>query len=450
MKIVIIGAGSGFGGRLSVDIMSREALRESTICLVDIHPGRLSQVFGYVQRTIDKYDLPTRVEATTERTEVLPDADFVITSVAVGGGAYWGHPFQPEIDIPRRYGIEQSVADTVSVGAVFRFLRTGPVQHQFFKDMERLCPDALALNHTNPMAMLTWLHTVDSTIRNVGLCHSVQGTTQKLARLIDVPYDEVSYTVAGINHQSWVLELMRGKETLYPLLREVAEDPAKVDGEWVRFEMMKHFGYFVTESSRHNSEYLPYFRRTPELMAQYGLASRLAPDRPFRIREWMKDTDVQEAAADETSSNAPVGELRLSQEYTTGIMEAILTGKLFRFNGNVMNHGLISNLPGECCVEVPCMVDARGVHPCYVGALPPQLAAINRSGVAVQELAVRAVLERDREMAYHACTLCPLTASLLSLPQIRRMFDELWEAEKDLLLWFDPDHKGPLPETCAP
>jgi alpha-galactosidase len=447
MKIVILGAGSGFGGRLSVDIMSREALRDATIGLVDIHPGRLKKVHGYVQRTIDRYDLPTQVVASTDREELLPGADFIITSVSVGGGAYWGYPFQAEIEIPRRYGIEQSVADTVSVGAVFRFLRTGPVQHQFFKDMERLCPGALVLNHTNPMAMLTWLHTRDSSMRNVGLCHSVQGTTQKLARLIDVPYDQVSYTVAGINHQSWVLEFMRGQEDLYPRLREVARDPIATQDDRVRFEMMEHWGYFPTESTRHNSEYLPYFRRTPELMAHYNLACRLAPDSPFRIREWMLDTGIADGPS---ARDAPVGTLRLSHEYTTGIMEAILTDKLFRFNGNVMNHGLIANLPDECCVEVPCMVDARGVHPCYVGELPPQLAAINRTGIAVQELAVRAVLERDRELAYHACTLCPLTAALLPLPRIRRMFDELWEAEKDLLLWFDPDHTGPLPETCAP
>jgi alpha-galactosidase len=212
---------------------------------------------------------------------------------------------------------------------------------------------------------------------------------------------------------------------------------------------MRHFGYFVTESSRHNSEYLPYFRRTPELMAHYGEACRLAPDRPFRIREWMKDTGADADGAD-GGDEGPVGTLRLSHEYTTGIMEAILTDKLFRFNGNVMNNGLIANLPDECCVEVPCLVDAQGVHPCTVGALPPQLAAINRTGVSVQELAVRAVLERDRELAYHAVTLCPLTASLLPLPQIRQMFDELWQAEGELLAWFDPNHSGPLPETCAP
>lgn len=443
MKVVIIGAGSGFGGRLSVDIMSRQALQDATIGLCDLHAGRLEKVKRYVERTVERYDLPTKVVASTDRRELLPGADFVVTSVSVGGGAYHGFPASVEVEIPRKYGVEQSVADTCSVGAVFRFLRTGPVQHQFYRDMEDLCPDAFALNHTNPMAMLTWLHSVDSSVRNVGLCHSVQGTTRELARIIDVPYEEVSYLVAGINHQSWVLEFRRGKEDLYGLLREAAEDADTFAGDPVRFEMMRHFGYFPTESTRHNSEYLPYFRRTPELMARFGLEPRQVRDQPGRVREWMADTGVD-------GNDGPVGELRRSHEFTTGIMEAMLTNEPFCFNGNVMNHGLIPNLPYGCCVEVPCMADAGGVHPCYVGDLPPQLAAINRSNVAVQELAVRAVLERDREAAFHACALDPLTASVVPLHQIREMFDELWEAERELLAWFDPAHTGPLPETVAP
>jgi len=441
-KIVIIGAGSGFGGRLSVDIMSREALRDSEICLCDIHAGRLQQVADYVRRTAQHHQLPTRVRSSLDRRELLRDADFVITSVAVGGAAYAGSPAREEVEIPRKYGIEQSVADTVGVGGVFRFLRTGPVQHQFYRDMEELCPDAYVLNHTNPMAMLTWLHTVDSTVRNVGLCHSVQGTTAKLARLAGVEGDGFSHQVAGINHQAWVLELREGKRDLYPGIRAAMEDPEVVAGDTVRFEMMKQFGYFVTESTRHNSEYLPYFRRTPELMERFGLEAREVAEKPQRVREWMKDTGVDD-------DDGPIGELRSSQEFTTGIMEAMLTNVPYRFNGNVMNHGLIDNLPAGCCVEVPCMVDAHGVHPCHVGALPPQLAALNRTNVAVQELAVRAVLDRDREAAFHACALDPLTAAAASLDEIRAMFDELWAAEEHLLKWFDPDHSGPLPEICA-
>lgn len=446
LKIVIIGAGSHFGGRLSLDIMCREALRDSTIGLCDIHPGRLGRVKSYVKRAAGQYEVPTKVVASKDRKELLPDADFVITSVAVGGPAYGAFPHSVEMEIPRKYGVYQTVADTVGVGGVFRFLRTGPVHHQFIKDMEKLCPDAHVLNHTNPMAMLTWLHSVDSTMSFTGLCHSVQGTTAMLARRIDVPYSEVSYKVAGINHQAWVLELKKGKEDLYPMIRELANDPEKVRGEEVRFEMMRQFGYFPTESSRHNSEYLPYFQRTEELREHYSpprarpAPRRQAAARPTRSwREWVNDPD---AADDEI----PIPEMRASQEFTTGIMEGIVTNKPFLFNGNVMNHGLIPNLPHDCCVEVPCIADGKGVTPCYVGDLPPQLAALNRSNIAVQELAVRAVLDRDREAAFHACALDPLTASVVPLPKIREMFDELWEAEKDLLSWFDPGHTGSVPE----
>ncbi|MDH7569633.1 MAG: alpha-glucosidase/alpha-galactosidase [Armatimonadota bacterium] len=442
-KIVIIGAGSGFGGRLSIDILSRKPLQDSEICLCDIHPERLEKVRAYVQRTIDKYQLPAKVRASTNRRELLPNADFVVTSISVGGGAYYGFPYTAEIEIPRKYGVCQSVGDTVSPGAVFRFLRTGPVQHQMFADMEELCPRAFVLNHTNPMAMLSWLHSTGSSMRYVGLCHGIQGTTRNLARWIGVPYEEVSYTVAGINHLAWILEFKRGEEDLYPRVRALAENPEIADKERVRFEILKQFGYFCTESNHHDSEYLPYFRRTPELMAHYNLQPRRPADTPPRAREWMADTGV---ADDEL----PVGTLRLSHEYSSGIMEGIVTDTPYRFYGNVMNHhALITNLPGNCCVEVMCVADQRGIHPTYFGDLPPQLAALCRSNVAVQELAVKAVQERNREAAFHALCLDPLTAAVVPLPKIREMFEEMWEAEKELLKWFDPTHQGPLPETCA-
>ncbi|MHB1319271.1 MAG: family 4 glycosyl hydrolase, partial [Anaerolineae bacterium] len=299
-KIVIIGAGSGFGSRLSVDIMSREPLQDATLALCDIHPGRLAQVTSYVRRTAEKYNLPTKVVASTDRRELLADADFVITSVAVGGGAYYGEPYRSEIEIPQKYGIYQTVADTIGVGGIFRFLRTGPVQHLFFRDMEDVCPDAYVLNHTNPMAMLTWLHSTDSSVRNVGLCHSVQGTTQELAAIAGVPYVEMSHFVAGINHQAWVLELNRGKEDLYPRIWEALDDPEVVAKDPVRFEMMRYFGLFVTESSRHNAEYLPYFMQTEELRKRFNITPRQVPMAPSRVREWQ---------ADGMGAEAPAGEL---------------------------------------------------------------------------------------------------------------------------------------------
>ena len=430
-KIVIIGAGSGFGSRLSIDILSRESLRESTIALCDIHAGRLAQVRDYVQRAIDGHDLPGEVIASTEREELLPGADCVVTAVSIGGAAYWGEPYRSEVEIPLKYGIHQTVADTIGVGGIFRFLRTADEHLNFARDMERLCPHALMLNYTNPMCMLTWLHSVGSSVQNVGLCHSVQETTMKLAQGVGVDYGDLSYLVAGINHQAWVLKLRKGNEDLYPRLREVIETHEDFADDRVRVELMRQFGYFVTESTRHNAEYLPYFRRTGELRQYYGVPDREPVSMEnTRKRSWMKDSGVED------DGNAEIPALTSSHEYASLIIDAKLSGNPFAFNVNVMNHGSITNLPQKCCVEVPCLADREGVHPTFVGSLPAQLAALNMSNVAVQELAVQAVLERDREAAFHACALDPLTAATVSLPKIREMFEELWAAEGERLSYF--------------
>jgi len=425
-KIVIIGAGSGFGSRLSLDILSREPLRGSTIALADIDPARLKAVAAYVERAARAHNLPARIEAAADHRDALPGADFVITSVAVGGAAYAGYPWAHEINIPKKYGVDQSVGDTLGPGGVFRFLRTAPVQLGFCRDMEDLCPDALLLNYTNPMCMLTWMHSEGSSVRNVGLCHSVQWTMHELAGYTGIPLEEITHWVAGINHQAWVLEFKRRGQDAYPAIRKAMETPETYARDRVRFEMMKHFGYFVTESSTHNSEYLPYFRRTQELRDRFGLESRQVPMEVKADREWMK-----------TGPDVAVPPLARSNEYASGIIEAVATGTPLRFNGNVMNAGLITNLPEGCCVEVPILADREGVHPCHVGALPPQCAALNRSNVAVQELAVRAVLDRDRDAAFHAIAVDPLTASVLSLDKIREMFEEMWAAEQDLLGHFE-------------
>ena len=418
-NIVIIGAGSGFGSRLSIDILSRESLKDATIGLCDIEEGRLDQVRSYVQSAIDGHGLPGRVVASTNREELLPGADCVVTAVSIGGLAYRGEPYWSEVEIPRKYGIEQTVADTIGVGGVFRFLRTADEHLQFARDMERLCPDALMLNYTNPMCMLTWFHSVGSSIENVGLCHSVQGTTKKLANAVDAPYEEVSYTVAGINHQSWVLSLRHRGQDLYPKLWDVLETHESFVEDQVRAEMMRQFGYFVTESTRHNAEYLPYFRRTPELCEQYGVPPRDEVSMEnVRKRSRMKDTGLDD------EGEAEVPPLRASHEYASLIIEARLAHDAFAFNGNVMNHGSITNLPQNCCVEVPCVADAEGVRPTFVGDLPTQCAALNKTNINVQELAVEAVLRRDKEAAFHACALDPLTAAVVPLPQLREMFEE--------------------------
>ena len=373
------------------------------------------------------------MEWGTERPKLLAGANFVITSVSVGGPAYWGRPYADEINIPARFGVDQRVGDTVGPGGVFRFLRTAPVQLEFCKDIEKHCPDALLLNYTNPMAMMTWWHSAASSVRNVGLCHGVQFTGKLMAKLIDAPYEECEFLCVGINHLAWFLEFTHNGKDAYPKLRQIAaEDPAKAHaktGRWenVRFEIMKQFGYFPTESSNHDSEYMPYFRRTKQMREKYNVMSReVSMTEPNYA-----DQDEPRPWLDENDQEIP--KLATSNEYASGIMAAIVTGEPFVFNGNVMNDGLITNLPANACVEVPCVADSSGIHPRKMGDLPPQCAALDRANIAVHELAVTAALNHDKEAAFHAVALDPLTASVLPLDKIREMFDEMWESEKHLL-----------------
>ncbi len=431
VKIVLIGAGSHFGIRLSLDVLASDAFDGVHIALCDINEERLAKVHGAVKRAIEGHGLNATVSASTDRHELLPGADVVVTSVSIGGGAYFGEPYASEVGIPLQYGISQTVADTIGPGGVFRFLRTGPTHLQFCLDMEQHCPDALLLNYTNPMCMLTWLHSVGSSIRNVGLCHSVQGTTKQIANWLKIPYDEVSYLVAGINHQAWLLKYRHKGEDMYPRMMAEAPTNEGFQKDSVRTEMMQHFGYFVTESTRHNSEYLPYFRHDREQSESYGIPweREVRMDAPVRPM-WAGDTGAVEG-------EEGIPPLTRSHEYASRIVEAFMTNEPFVFNGNVMNNGLITNLPAVCCVEVPVVVDSEGFHACHIGALPSQCAALNRTNVNVQELAVEAVLHKDREAAYHAVALDPLTAAILPLKQIRAMFEEMWAAEGDRLDYYN-------------
>jgi len=422
-KIVFLGAGSGFGQRLCNDILAHEALQDCHIALVDIDERRLQAVADVVEGLIEKHDLPATVEATTEREEVLEAADYVIIAVAIGGPAYDGVPYYHEVTIPAKYGVFQEIADTVGPGGVFRTLRTAPEMMRMAQDVQRLCPDALILNYTNPMAAVTWAMNEAAPVKIVGLCHSVQGTASQLAGYMGVPYEDLRYWVAGINHMSWFLELKRHGRDMYPRLREAMGDPEVYKHDTVRFEVLRHFDYFVTESTRHMSEYVPYFRKSREQMEKLDLNLRepneVAVDRRW---EWLQDIKQQLMESEDH-------QLKSSGEYASYIIHAIETNQPFRFNGNVINGGLISNLPPECCVEVPCLVDGTGVRPCAVGPLPTHLAAMNMSNVAVQKLMVEACLEKSRQKAYYATALDPLTAGQCDLDQIRAMFDEMWEAD---------------------
>lgn len=424
MKAVFIGAGSGFGQRLCNDILSHPELQQCHFSLVDTDERHLQTVYECVQEMITRHNLPATVEATTDRRKVLAGADYVVISVAIGGPAYDGVPFYHEINIPAKYGVFQEVGDTLGPGGVFRTLRSAPEMIRMARDIEELCPNAWVLNYTNPMAMLTWAMNAAAKINLVGLCHSVQGTSAQLAGYIGVPAAEVRYWVAGINHMSWFLKFERNGEDLYPRLREVMDDPEIWRKDPVRFEIMRHFGAFVTESTRHMSEYVPYFRKSKKQMKQFGISLR-QPSEVSQDRRWGWLQEIKQQLQDAD----PSAGLKSSGEYASFIIKALETNEPYRFNGNVMNNGIISNLPPQCCVEVPCFTDETGVRPCYVGELPAHLAGLNMSNVTVQQLTVEACLEKDREKAFHAVALDPLTAAQCTLPQIRAMFEELWEAD---------------------
>lgn len=448
-KIVIIGAGSiVFSSRLTEDIFCVPALADSHLVYVDIHQDVLDLMVSFANRIIEQEKLGARVEGTQDRRYALEGADYVITTFRVGGM----EATKRDIEIPLKYGIDQAVGDTLGPGGVFYGQRHMALLLDICRDMEELCPDALLINHTNPMAMLCWAANTTK-IKNVGLCHSVQETSEQLAGHIGAPYEEVSYWVAGINHMAWFLRFEWNGKDAYPLLRKRLEEWDKANGDsslsfdemperpyysgsigpngdlwkWdtVRRELFRTFGYYVTESTAHLSEYLPYFRRTPELFNAYTIRRQQIAsfDQRWQQRRESRWAPIQRQA----SGQEPIP-MRRTNEYTSYIIESMETDKPCRVNVNVRNTGLITNLPEGCVVEVPCLVDRLGVHPCYVGDLPPQLAALCRSNIAVQELAVKAAVEGDRDALYHAVALDPLTASVLPLSEIRRMTDELFEA----------------------
>lgn len=441
-KITFIGAGSiVFTRNLCSDILLTPALQDSTISLMDIDPVRLERSRKLVQAIIDRRGLKACVEATTDRREAVKDARFVITTFQQGGlDAY-----ALDIDIPRRYGVEQCVGDTLGPGGVFRGLRTVPVLLDLCDEMDELAPDALLLNYVNPMAINCWAVAEGSGRPHVGLCHSVQGTSEMLARWIGMPYEDVSFLCAGINHQAFFLEFRRGTEDLYPLIWQALEREEVMNEEPVRGDMMKYLGYFVTESSGHASEYVPYYRKTAN-MVTHELSPRFKNQADFwfdfaRTGGYLRHCQDREQVADEEFHALSEGIKDLpterTHEYGSYILEAVETNRPARINGNIPNNGLITNLPYGCCVEVPCLVDSSGVQGTFVGDLPTQLAAVNRTNINVQELTVEASLMGDKDAVHHAIMMDPLTAAVCTLPQIHAMVDDMLEAQARWLPQFD-------------
>jgi len=432
-KIVFVGAGSlVFFQKLMIDILSFSALRNSQFELVDIDVKRLGYVKRIAERIIRERKFPAKVHATTKRQEALSGADYVIITILVGEIEV----ISKDINIPLKYGVDQCIGDTLGPGGVFRALRTIPVIIDICRDIEKLCPEALVINYTNPMTMLCWAMEKATNLKYVGLCHSVQGTAMQLASYIGAPYEEVSYWVAGINHQSWFLDFKWNGKDAYPLLREKITDPKVYNKDTTRFEMLKHLGYFVTETSGHNSEYNPWFRKRKDLLRKYTRGGKWNGGTGYILQLYGKNREDYEKELEKTASGKKSLDFKRSHEYGSYIINAIQTGQTFRINGNVSNRGFITNLPQECCVEVPCYVDKHGINPCFVGDLPSQLAALNRMNISVQEMAVKAALTGDKEMAYYAVAYDPLTSAVLSLEEIRNMVEEMFEAEREYLPQF--------------
>jgi len=436
LKIVIIGAGSHvFAKNLITDILSYPELRDCTISLVDIDKEALDMTTAFAKKLVDQHHLETKIEATTDRKTVLEGADYVIVSIRVGGL----EATRLDVEIPAKYGVKQGIGDTIGPGGVFYALKHIPVLLDICHDIEDLSPDALLINYTNPMAMLCWAINDYTKVKNVGLCHSVQGTARELAKYLGAPLEELSYWVAGINHMAWFLERKWKGKDAYPILREKFKDPevySRSDAHWagadiVRVEIFKAFGYFNTESSQHMSEYVPYFRKRPELFEKFKLID--AVERMGIMEQRRKERDEMMKRLIKSDEKIP---LRRSAEYCSTIIHSIETGEPSRINGNVKNNGLITNLPQGCCVEVPCLVDKNGIHPCYVGDLPPQCAALNRTNINVQELGVLAAVEKDKTLAFQAILLDPLTSTVLTIDETRRMVDEMFKAEAKYLQGF--------------
>jgi alpha-galactosidase len=432
-KIAFIGAGSlGFTRDLVRDILTFPLLQDATLSLMDINPERLDFSRQSVQRIIEMGKYPARVTATLDRQEALRDADVVLVTILSGSTEVWRY----DIEIPKQYGVDINIGDTRGPSGIFRALRTIPVMLDIARDMERVCPNATMLNYTNPMAMLCRALKRKSFIRLTGLCHSVQGTAMMLADWIGAPYHEITYTCAGLNHMAWYLKYDWNGADAYPLIRKaITQRPEIFNEEIVRNEMFLHLDYYVTESSGHNSEYNAWFRKRPDLIEKYcthgtgwnpGEYAYILKEYQNAEHTW-KD-EAQKWFAEET----PI-ELERGEEYAAHIINALMGGEPFTFNGNVPNTNLVTNLPQAACVEVPVWVSRKGFEAVHVGALPPQCAALTSLTSQIEEMAVEGALIGDARLIFQAIAFDPLTSAVLSLAEIEQMVNQMFEQNKDYL-----------------
>jgi alpha-galactosidase len=436
-KIAFIGAGSlGFTGELVRDILTFPLLEDATLSLMDIDPERLTWAKDGVNQIIAASGKPARVEASLDRADALKGADVVLTTILAGSTEVWRH----DIEIPKKYGVDINVGDTRGPSGIFRFLRTINPMLEIVRDMERYCPEAVLLNYTNPMAMLCAALQRQTFITVTGLCHSVQGTAMMLAEWIGAPFEEIDYLCAGINHQAWYLEYKWKGQDAYPLIhRAVTSRPEIYNEEQVRNEMYLALGYFVTESSGHNSEYNPWFRKRPDLIEKYCThGTGWNPgEHAYILKEYQQNEATwKEQVRARLDQGFTAEDLQRGQEYAAWIINALRGGEMFKFNGNVPNTSLITNLPEGACVEVPVVVNRAGFHPIHVGALPPECALLTRLSSGIEELAIQGSLAGDPVSIYRAICHDPLTSAVLSLAEIREMTNELFAVHKDYLPQF--------------
>jgi len=428
MKVAFIGAGSlGFTRRLMMDILAVPEFRDTEFRFMDIDADRLHKVGAICRSMIHRDRLPARVVTTTNRRRALEGCDYVFCVVRVGGL----EAFAKDIEIPLKYGVDQCVGDTLCVGGVFYALRSIPVLLDICADMRAVCPQALLINHTNPMAMNSWAVLRHGGVRYVGLCHGVEGGAHRIARALKIPPAELEFVCAGINHQTWYIKVMhKGRDMRPRLLEAFLADPKLREEEPVRIEMLRRFGYFSTESNGHLSEYLPWFRkRKRELQRWIGPRSWINGETGGYLRVCREGADYFEKNWQQfLKGTLPTIALGTrSGEHGSYIIEAIETGRPYRGYFNVWNDGIITNLP-PCVVEVPGYVDRHGIQPLHVGALPPQCAAVLKNSINVQELTVEAALTGNRDLVKQAVALDPLCGAVLNLEEIWAMCDEMFEA----------------------
>jgi len=421
LKITFMGAGSTiFAKNVIGDSLLTPALREAEFALYDIDHERLKESEMMLNNINKNYGNHGIINAYTDRKKALENADYIINAIQVGG-------YRPatviDFEIPKKYGLRQTIGDTIGIGGIFRALRTIPVMLDFARDIEEVAPDALFLNYTNPMSILTGAMLEATDVDTVGLCHSVQTCLSSLLEPLGMSTKNVKHQIAGINHMAWLLEVSRNGHDLYPEIKKRAFNRETPHDDMVRYEIMKRFGYYVTESSEHNAEYLPYFIKSnyPELIDNFNIPLDEYPRRcEEQIEEWkeMKDSLIDNEDLVHERSN----------EYASYIMEAIETDRPYRIGGNVKNDNLIENLPNNAIVEIPCLVDRNGISPCHIGEIPEQLAALNRTNINVHIMTIKAALEKKKEYIYQAALLDPHTSSELSIDDTINLCDDLIEA----------------------